>query len=606
MINFNLFVLPFSLGLIYLVIVVARSWIRWIKALPPVDKVKLAAGLRNPKQVLAILREIFLESLIHRRMWKQNPLLGYMHMTFALGWFLLIVMGNLESRIYSGTHLNAPYYPIFLKFFIHDKLVLFFETYTVPAFFRFIMDFLLLFILSGLVLALIKRKQSKWFGIKKTTEHHLTDRIALTCLWLIFPLRLLAECYTAGLYSGGGSFLTQPLGNFLVKITPIPDYHIAYFLWWAYSLSLGLFFIMLPYSRYMHIPTELLLIIFRRCNIQPKKWFSSFSDVELHSCSRCGICIDTCQLNAAGITNSQAVYFIRGMRDQYVSEEIVSNCMLCGRCQEICPVNIKVDSLRLIKRREFSASHGSGFSYLQNENPPQGDVIYFAGCMSHLTPTIPLSMTKIFQRAGVSFVFLDKDRSVCCGRPLMLNGKNKQANDLVEFNKKLIRQTRAKLLVTSCPICYRVFREEYNLPIHIQHHSQYLLDLVKQGKISLKSSSQRIVYHDPCDLGRGCEVYSPPRELLGKIAGLVPIEQEENHALCCGGSLGTLSSTQQQRDIITKEALTIILKDKPDILATACPLCKKTFAKQSTVKVMDLAELIHDSISPSVDPSKKN
>jgi len=519
-----------------------------------------------------------------------------MHMTFALGWFLLIVMGNLESRIYSGTHLNAPYYPIFLKFFIHDKLVLFFEVYTVPAFFRFIMDFLLLFILSGLILAMIKRQYSKWFGIQRTTEHHFIDSIALTCLWLIFPLRLLAESYTAGFFDGGGSFMTQPLGNFLVKITPVPANYIAYFLWWGYSLALGLFFIMLPYSRYMHIPSELLLIIFRHCNIQPKKWFSSFSDVELHSCSRCGICIDPCQLNAAGITNTQAVYFIRAMRDQFVREEIAFNCMLCGRCQDICPVNIKTDSLRLIKRREFSTSQASRFAYLEGGNPIQGEVVYFAGCMSHLTPSITRAMTGILNRAGISFVFLDKDRSVCCGRPLMLNGKNKQANELVEYNKLLIRQTRAKLLVTSCPICYRVFREEYNLPIHIQHHSQFLLELVKTGKIPLQSSFKRIVYHDPCDLGRGCEVYDAPRELLRKIADLVAQKEEKRNALCCGGSLGILSSSQQQRDIITKETLNILLKNEPDILATACPLCKKTFAKQSTTKVLDIAELIHASI----------
>jgi len=214
-------------------------------------------------------------------------------------------------------------------------------------------------------------------------------------------------------------------------------------------------------------------------------------------------------------------------------------------------------------------------------------------------------MTKILSRAGIPFVFLDKDRSVCCGRPLMLDGKNKQANELVEFNKLLIRQTRAKLLVTSCPICYRVFREEYNLPIHIQHHSQFLLDLVKSGKIPLQSSFKRVAYHDPCDLGRGCEVYDPPRELLGKIADIVPVEQEKNNALCCGGSMGILSSSQQQRDIITKEALNILLKDKPDILATACPLCKKTFAKQSTVKVMDLAELINAAIPDSAAGCKQ-
>ena len=37
------------------------------------------------------------ESLLHRRIFKVNPLLGYMHMSLAFGWFLLIVVGWIAS-----------------------------------------------------------------------------------------------------------------------------------------------------------------------------------------------------------------------------------------------------------------------------------------------------------------------------------------------------------------------------------------------------------------------------------------------------------------------------------------------------------------------------
>ena len=597
MIKFNLFVLPFSLGLIYIVYSIIMHYKRWIKALPAVDKVKLSTGLRTPSKIFASLKEIFLEGLIHRKLWRHNPLLGYMHMSFALGWFLLIFLGNLESRIYHGAYINAPYYPIFLKFFIHDRLVLFFEIFTVPAFFRFIMDFLLLFVLSGLMLAFIKRKQSKWFGMKGTTKHSLFDRVALSCLWMIFPMRLLAESYTAGYFGGGGGFLTQNLGNLLIMVTPGPAELIAYFFWWSYSLVLGLFFIMMPYSRYMHIPSELLLIIFRHCGIQPKKWGSSFTDLEAYSCSRCGVCIDACQLNtAAGITNIQAVYLIRGQREQYIPEDIALTCMLCGRCQEACPVGIKVDSLRLLKRREIGSGQLSDYSYLSVVHPGSADIIYFAGCMSHLTPSIPIAMEGILQEAGVKYLFLDREGSVCCGRPLMLAGKDKQANELIEFNSRLIRLSRAKLLVTSCPICYKVFRETYNLPIRIQHHSQFLLELVKEGKIALQTQHRRVVYHDPCDLGRGGNVYEAPRELLRKISDLEPSFQERTEALCCGGSLGLMNASSTERSKVTKNALGYLLAGNPEILATACPLCKKTFSVHSQTEVRDIAELVHDAI----------
>ncbi len=599
MTNFNLFVLPFSLGLIYLLFSVGLSWYRWIKALPANDKLKLRAGMKHPAKILAAMYEIFMEGLIHRKMWQRNPVLGYMHMSFALGWFLLIVLGNLESRIYSGTHLNAPYYPIFLKFFIHDKVVLYFELDTVPGFFRFMMDFLLLFVLSGLVLALIKRRKSKWFGMNRTTRYQMTDWVALITLWMIFPMRLLAESYTAGYNDGGGGFLTQPLGNALEYITPIPTDMVAYTLWWGYSLILGIFFVTIPYSRYMHIPTEILLIFLRHNGIQPRRWYSGFSDTEVHACSRCGLCIDVCQMNVAGIHDAQAVYFIRGVRDRYVPEEIARRCLVCGRCQTVCPVGINTDSLRLIKRRETSGGQAGDYAFLKPGHPGYTEIVYFAGCMSHLTPSVITAMKSIMTVAGLDFIHLDADGSICCGRPLALAGKDKQASELIEQNKALIRQTHARLLVTSCPICYRIFREEYNLTIRVQHHSRFLLDLVKDGRLSLCSLHPRIVYHDPCDLGRGSGQYEAPRELLGKIADLIPLSEEKINSLCCGGSLGLLTASNEKKDLITCDALHIMLEEKPEIVATACPLCKKTFARHSPVPVKDIAEIVHDAIRPN-------
>ena len=217
--TFNIFVIPFFGGLLFLLAVLFVRFTAWLATLDKSGRKKLGHGLLNG-QVFPATWEVFMESLLHRRMFRQNKLLGYMHMSFAFGWLLLIVLGNLESRIYSGGHINPPYYPIFLKFFVHDKRTLPFELYTLPGFFRFIMDFVLLFILSGLVLALIKRARSKWFGMKRTTQHSKFDKWAITSLWFIFPLRLLAESFTAGVYQGGG-FLTNTLGTFFAAFLPV-------------------------------------------------------------------------------------------------------------------------------------------------------------------------------------------------------------------------------------------------------------------------------------------------------------------------------------------------------------------------------------------------
>lgn len=599
MINFDLFVLPFFLGLIFALAATGHCWYRWIRALPPIDRVRLRVGLRRPQTLASTLKEVFMEALLHRRMWQRNALLGYMHMSFALGWFLLIVCGNIESRFYSGTHLNAPYYPIFLKFFIHDQLVLFFEIYTVPGVFRILMDLLLLFVLSGLVLALFKRNSSKWFGMSRTTEFRLTDRIALVSLWCIFPMRLLAESLTVAYYGSGGGFLTQPAGDLLAWLIPMADPGLAYGAWWGYSLVLGSFFFTLPYSRYMHIPAEVLLIFFRHCGIQPGKPDSGFAQAELHACSRCGVCIDICQMNHAGIHDAQAVYFIRGARQGNGEAITAGICLVCGRCQEVCPVGIHADALRLDGRRKlFSAHiHDHGFlsGSLQNALPA-GDVAYFSGCMSHLTPSVVIAMRGIMDAAGIRYVHIDRDAGICCGRPMMIAGKDQQASEMIEQNRRLIRETGASLLVTSCPICYRVFRESYHLPVRVVHHAQFILDLVKTGRIALQTEFARVAYHDPCDLGRGSGVYEAPRELIRKVADLVPAGSDGPDAPCCGGSLGMIAASAEQRNVITTHALERLLEGKPNVLATACPLCKKTFEKLSPVRVADLAELVYSAI----------
>ncbi len=610
--HFDPFVIPFNIGLYFILIYCITRCIIWFRDLSRADKLRLQRGFFG-NAFGQSLKEIFLESLIHRKILKTNFRLGYMHMSLAFGWFLLILFGTIEADIFGDKHLNAPYKAIFFKFFnpTHGQAGL-------ERVYSFLMDFILAFILSGLLLAIIKRFSSRVVGLKKTTKLKLRDKIALTSLWLIFPSRLIAESFTSGTYESG-SFLTGTLGAWLASF--LPAHQLAYPFWWLYSLSLGTFFVLMPLTRYLHIPTELFLIFMRNSGIKTGDKAGSYSEVQSFSCSSCGICIDKCQLNSsAGITNVQSAYLMKAIRNNDDVFNIAHNCLMCGRCDQACPVGIELRPIRMIQRREGDnekdmRSIWKGFLRNRQEPPPvkppelpsydylterkfrKADVLYFAGCMTHLTPGIKNSMQKIFKTAGENFYFIDEEGGACCGRPLMLAGQDHEARELINFNSEIIWKSGAHTLVTSCPICYKVFNESYHLGAEVLHHSQYIKRLIGEGAIRLNYSHKKVVYHNPCELGRGSGIYNEPLEVLAHVSDLQRTEYDRENSLCCGGSLANLKLDSKKRVLIATDAAAELTKCKPDILATACPLCKKTFSRVTKTKVADIAEIVAEEIS---------
>ena len=207
-------------------------------------------------------------------------------------------------------------------------------------------------------------------------------------------------------------------------------------------------------------------------------------------------------------------------------------------------------------------------------------------------------MLQIFEKAGVNYTFLDEDGSVCCGRPLKLAGMKEAALKLVADNTSKIKSTNAKILVTSCPICYKVFKNDYKLDgMQVMHHSMFIDNLVTDKKLTLNPLGLKTVYHDPCELGRGSGIYEQPRHVLKQISEVAEVAEERANALCCGGSIGELKMSAAQRNVIRDNALNILCEPDPDILVTACPLCKKTFNTGSDTPVMDIAELVAESLT---------
>ena len=89
-----------------------------------------------------------------------------------------------------------------------------------------------------------------------------------------------------------------------------------------------------------------------------------------------------------------------------------------------CPVGIELSPIRMIQRREMKlkmisgifikdiserrqitfrkiSAASSNYNFLKENDPEKADVLFFAGCMTHLTPAIKNSMIKILDASGV-------------------------------------------------------------------------------------------------------------------------------------------------------------------------------------------------------------
>ena len=601
--SYNHFVLPFVIGITFILVYLFIGLVRIIYHLPSQDRLQLLKSLFIPKTAWKNLKDIFCDCLLHTKIWKRKPLLGYMHSAIAFGWFMLIVLGHLEVALFAPRHLSglsegSLYYPIFYRFFIwmnpeHETLR--------GSVFLFLMDFFLLYVLSGIALAMFKRVRSIALGMRHTTKPSLADRVALYCLWAIFPLRLLAEGFTADL--SGGSFLTKPL-NWLFRaffgneLNFLPT-------WWAYSICLGLFFLAMPFSRYMHILTEPLLILMRNAGLRVRHPRKGFAEAEIYACSSCGLCLDACPMNAQKKNlRYSSVYFIRFLRRHNTRRvnEIANKCLMCGKCATICPVGVNSPAIRQVQRESLNNKLKFNYSYLSDLNSrkdsAKGKVLYFAGCMSHLTPKIIRSVENMLEASGIQYEMLDREGGICCGRPLMLAGKTGAAKSAVAANKKAIEESGCSILLLSCPICLKIFKEEYGLEnIEVLHYTQFAERLVKEGRLKLSETEQSIVYHDPCELGRGCGIYDEPRNVLNGIGRLVKAPKERDESICCGLSLGSLTLDEKDRGKIAESCVGNLMAHNPDSIVTACPMCYKALRSKADVPVKDFAEIIVENIA---------
>ncbi|KAB8161792.1 4Fe-4S dicluster domain-containing protein [Streptomyces sp. 3MP-14] len=335
-----------------------------------------------------------------------------------------------------------------------------------------------------------------------------------------------------------------------------------------------------------------------------------------------------------------------------IDPDVLWSCTTCGACVEQCPVDIEhVDHIVDMRRYQvmiesaFPSEAGTMLKNLERKGNPWGlakkkrlewtkevdfevpvvgqdvesleevDYLYWVGCAGALEDRAKKT-TKAFAEllhiAGVRFAIMGGDEA-CTGDSARRLGNEFLFQQLGEQNVESLKAAGAKRIVATCPHCFNTIANEYPQlggEFEVIHHTQLLQHLIDEGRlVPVTPVEGLITYHDPCYLGRHNKVYTPPREIIGRVPGLrnEEMHRHKERGFCCGAGGARMWMEERIGKRVNDERVDEALALDPDIVSTACPFClvmlsdsvngKKNDGKaREELRVVDVAQLLLDSV----------
>ncbi len=242
------------------------------------------------------------------------------------------------------------------------------------------------------------------------------------------------------------------------------------------------------------------------------------------------------------------------------------------------------------------------------------EVLFWVGCSGSFdqrAQRITLAFARILTKTGTSFAILGKEE-MCTGDPARRAGNEFMFQMMAYQNIQVLNNYGIKKIVTACPHCFNIFKNEYPAlggSYDVIHHSVFLQQLIDSGKIVLKEGGtyqgKRITYHDSCYLGRANQIYEAPRKVLEALdAELVEMKRCRSKGLCCGAGGAQMFKEEEKGSIrINEERSLEAIETGSEIVAAACPFCNtmltdglKAKEKENDIRVLDIAELIDSAM----------
>jgi Fe-S oxidoreductase len=431
-------------------------------------------------------------------------------------------------------------------------------------------------------------------------------------------------------------------------------------IWWAHTLALAIFLPLIPRTKHLHLALSPATVFLRRAGfsrIPPLEGDENFGlstgkditridALQAYTCVECGRCTEHCPaFNTGKVLNPKEVILgLRGYLDQFgpageaallgrhISEEAVFQCTTCGACEFQCPVGIQhlpaIVGLRraAVNTGQWEDEHGArlflnlersgnafGFpaserqKFIEKNGLPiyDGTQAYclWLGCMGAYDPQgrqTVLALARVLRHAGVTFGVLRKEK--CTGDAARRLGNDLAASELAEANIETLRAAGVPSgpgkMVSICPHCVRTIGtdwREYGATFEIEHHSQLLarLPVAQPGP-----RSGKVVFHDPCYLGRYRDVYRQPRQAIAGFAEVVDPPRARQRSFCCGAGGGQMFLGEEKGKRISVERAEELAATGAQTIGTACPFCQSMLRDalgalpQSPPKLLDIAQIV--------------
>lgn len=361
---------------------------------------------------------------------------------------------------------------------------------------------------------------------------------------------------------------------------------------------------------------------------------------DLLGCIQCGRCTGGCPVTVR--TNLNPRRFVYDTFDEEMLDELsklgeVWDCTGCHTCAVRCPKGLKpvevlfglrsllVESGKVqptvrdalestfLEGNPWNKAKAIRFDWMEGLDvklaDPEQEVenLFFVCCTIAYDPRVQVTaknLVKLLNKAGVDYAFLEEDES-CCGSEILALGEEELFEEIEEESVEKYNEYSAKRIVTLSPHCLSAFKKMEGLNAEVIHYTQLLAELIESGKLELSGElKEKIVFHDPCYLGKQNDVFDEPRTILKSIPGaeIVEFERSRERSLCCEGGGGKMwveseSKLERLAETRIKDAKAL----EAQVVAVACPFCVltlddavKALGHEEEMRVAEIMELLGD------------